>query len=95
MYDMKQCKDCGEDTENEYDNISRRLSSSQYHMEEYDRMKGKGSFKKNEAGALALMDELMDRKTALLKSHLVHSTAPKKEESKGHSDDAVESPPVI
>ena len=35
-------------------------------------MKGKGSFKKNEAGAVQLLSDMMDERTALLRKHLMH-----------------------
>jgi hypothetical protein len=41
-------------------------------MEDYDRMKGKGKFKKEHPDSHEMMEKMMDEKTELMNKHMGH-----------------------
>jgi len=68
---MHNCPHC-KDKEKEYGEISSRVSSMRYHMEDYDRMKGKGKFKKDHPDSVKRFDNMLNKKTKMLTAHLGH-----------------------
>ena len=71
MYDMEHCDKC-KDKAKEYSSLSSRISSMKYHEEDYDRMKGKGKFKKEHADSKKMMHDMMDKKTKMITEHMGH-----------------------
>lgn len=85
---MHNCHDCKKDgTDKKYENLSSRVSSMRWHMDDYDRMKGKGKFKKDHPDDIKRFHGMLDEKTKMLSAHMGHDLpAEKKLEEK---------PPVI
>jgi len=69
---MYNCPDC-KDKNKEYNETSSRHDSMMYHMQDYDRLHGKGAFKKKHSDSYKMMEELMDKKTKMLTDHMSHS----------------------
>jgi hypothetical protein len=75
MYNCPQCKE----KHKEYEQINSRYHSLYYAMDDYDRRKGKGNFKKKFPDSVKLLDDLLDKKTKLQIAHVMHE--PVKEEA--------------
>ena len=73
MMDMEHCLDCKkEEMSKKYDSMSSRISSMKWHQDDYDRMKGKGRFRKDHPDSFKMMETMMDEKTNMLKKHMGH-----------------------
>lgn len=71
MHSCSKCKEEGADKK--HSELSSRISSMRWHAEDYDRMKGKGRFKKDHPDSHEMMEKMMDDKTKLLTNHMGHS----------------------
>ena len=93
---MYNCHDCKENYK-KYEEVSSRHNSMMYHEQDYDRMHGKGSFKKKYPDSHKAMEELMDMKTKMLTAHMKHELPEEEphDESKPHTDKSVADVPVI
>lgn len=71
---MHNCDDCKKDGAHKKSNeLGSRISSMRYHAEDYDRMKGKGRFKKDHPDSHEMMESMMDEKTKLMTKHMGHT----------------------
>lgn len=68
---MSNCPKCKEQEKTRQE-LSSRYHHLYYTMEEYDRRKGKGSFKKKFPESVKMMDELLEKKTTLEVAHAKH-----------------------
>lgn len=77
MYGCPLCKN----NMKEYESANSRYHSLRYTADDYDRVKGKGAFKKKYPDSAKLMDELLEKKTALKIAHAKHEPVEEKEEA--------------
>lgn len=70
---MHNCADCKKDgNDKKHEGLSSRISSMRWHMEDYDRSKGKGRFKKDHPDSQKMFDSMLDEKTKLITKHMGH-----------------------
>lgn len=70
---MHGCSDCKKDgMDRKSGELSSRISSMRWHMDDYDRMKGKGKFKKDHPDTYKMFETMLNEKTDMLAKHMKH-----------------------
>lgn len=79
MFSMYDCSECKEHKK-ELEEYRSRYNHLYFAQEDYDRVKGKGAFKRKYPASVKLMNELLDKKTELELAHAKHEYREDKED---------------